>query len=79
MKSERIEVDEYSGYRGSERPRFFIWHGVKYDVETVIDRWYEGGLSAKDQKLDYYKVRTVCGGEFILRYNALFGAWSIMT
>ena len=73
-----VKVQAYAGYRGAERPLEFIHAGRRYEVARILDRWYEGGLDEKSQKLDYFKVATVSGEEFILRYNPLFEAWSIL-
>ena len=78
MKFVRVQVEAYSGYRANERPRAFTLEGRRYEAAEIADRWYQGGRSARDQKLDYFKVRTAEGREFILRYDALFDAWSAM-
>jgi len=78
MKFVQVQVEAYAGYRADERPLAFTFEGQRYEVSDIIDRWYEGGLSPRDQKLDYFKVRTVQGLEFILRYSFVFDAWSVM-
>jgi hypothetical protein len=75
---EVVQVEAYSGHRGMERPVAFTWRGERREVIEVVDRWYEGGLSPRDVKLDYFKVRVEGGGEFILRYNALFDSWALL-
>ena len=77
MIFDTIQVECYSGYRVNERPVAFTWRGKTWEVKEIVDRWYEGGLSAKDPYLDYFKVLTSEGKEFLLRYNSLFDAWSI--
>jgi hypothetical protein len=77
MPYERIEVECYSGYRANERPIAFIFQGRRWQVEEVIDRWYEGGVQANEPAMDYFKVRTSEERIFLLRYNGLFDAWSI--
>ncbi len=77
MAWEVVPVEAYSGYRGMERPLAFTWRGRRFEVAEVIDRWYEGGRSPKDVRLDYFKVRVEGEGEFLLRYNALFDAWAL--
>ena len=78
MSFVQVQVDAYSGFRANERPLAFELEGVRHEVAEVGDRWYEGGRTPKDQRLDYFKVRTVSGREFILRYNALFDVWSVL-
>jgi len=43
MPYERIKAECYSGYKASERPVAFIFQGVRWEVQKIIDRWYEGG------------------------------------
>ncbi|MBW2636325.1 MAG: cytoplasmic protein, partial [Deltaproteobacteria bacterium] len=69
MIFDTIQVECYSGYRANERPLAFTWRGKRRVVEEIKDRWYEGGRSANAPALDYFKVTTDEGEEFILRYN----------
>jgi len=71
-----VQVEAYSGYRAGERPLRFVLAGERHEVTGIVDRWYEGGKSPKDPKLDYYKVRTASGDDYLLRYNTLFDTWS---
>ena len=78
MRFLQVKVEAYAGFQGAERPLKFVYEGRKYEVARVLDRWYEGGRDGRDQKLDYFKVVTDSGEDFILRYNPLFDAWSMM-
>jgi hypothetical protein len=73
-----VPVEAYSGYRADERPTAFVLDGKRHEVAEVLDRWYEGGLQPRDQRLDYHKVRTTEGREFLMRYNFQFDVWSVM-
>ncbi|MFQ5841194.1 MAG: hypothetical protein ACE5I8_02055 [Thermodesulfobacteriota bacterium] len=75
---ELIHVECYSGYRAHETPRSFIRKGKRYQIVEIRDRWYEGGISRKSLRLDYYKVLAEDGGEYILRYNGLFDKWVLL-
>ena len=77
MPYERIEVECYSGYRANERPVAFTFQDRRWQVEEIIDCWYEGEVQSDEPALDYFKVRTVEGRVFLLRYNLLFDAWAI--
>ena len=79
MTDERIQVECYSGYKANERPAAFIYQGRRWEVKEIIDRWYEGGLDPTRPEIDYFKVKTVEGHVFILRYLSLFDSWSIRT
>ncbi|UCG13869.1 MAG: hypothetical protein JSU72_05200 [Deltaproteobacteria bacterium] len=77
MSYERVEVECYSGHRACERPIAFTFQNRRWEVEQVLDRWYEGGLRPGQPTLNYFKVRTAEDRIFLLRYNALFDAWAI--
>jgi hypothetical protein len=78
MMFDTIQVECYSGYRANERPLAFTWRGERRVVKEIADRWYEGGRSAKEPSIDYFKVVTDHDEEFILRYNSLFDAWAVV-
>jgi hypothetical protein len=77
MAYEPTEVECYSGHRANERPIAFIFEDRRWQVEEILDRWYEGGLQPGRPPLDYFKVRTTEGRVFLLRYNSLFDVWAI--
>ena len=73
-----VRVEEYAGYKAAERPLAFYFQDQYYRVGRILDRWYQGGVSPRDQRLDYFKVLTTGNQEFILRYNPLFEDWSVL-
>jgi len=75
MFGERIEVECYSGHRANERPLAFTLRDRRFEIEEIVDRWYEGGLDPGRPELQYFKVRTTEGQLFLLCYNAHFDAW----
>jgi len=78
MHYERIEVKCYSGYRINELPVSFAYKGREHLIEEIVDRWYEGGQRPGRPAMNYFKVRTTHGEEYILRYNGLFDAWALL-
>jgi hypothetical protein len=76
MQFEKISVQAYSGYKANERPESFIYRGRQYRVVEIADRWYEG--SSGPVQLDYYKIIADDRQEYILLYNGMFDAWSIL-
>jgi hypothetical protein len=76
MFEERIDVECYSGHRANERPVAFTLRDRRFEVEQIVDRWYEGGTEPARPELHYFKIRTTEGQLFLLRYNVLFDAWS---
>ncbi len=77
MPYERIDVECYSGYKANERPVAFVFGGRRWEVAEIVDRWYEGGLEAASAQVNHFKVKTVEGRIFLLRYLTLFDAWTI--
>jgi len=72
MSYEKIEVECYSGYKANERPVAFTYQKLRREVVEIVDRWYEGGLEAQNPDVNYFKIRTVEGEVFLLRYVSLF-------
>ena len=77
MKFEQIKVECYFGFKANERPIAFFFQGTRHEIREIIDRWYDGDIDANRPELNYFKVRTTEDRVFILRYNALFDAWSV--
>ncbi len=77
MRLEPIDVDCRDEYREAQEPSAFVWRGRRYEIETVLDRWYEGHLDSRRMPLRYFRVKTRDGGVFIIRYHELFRAWGI--
>ena len=64
---EVIKVECYSGYKVNERPVAFTYKGKRWEVDDIIDRWYEEKIESGQPTMDYFKVRTTEGKEFLLR------------
>ena len=77
MPYEKIPVECYGGYKADERPMAFTFQERRWEVAEIVDRWYEGGLQPGRPQVNHFKVRTVEGNVFLLRYLSLFDAWSI--
>lgn len=71
------QVECYSGYKISERPVAFTFHGRRMEISEILDRWYEGGIDHQAPVIDYFKVKTADGSVFILRYEKEADEWSI--
>ena len=78
LETEAVSVACYSGYKANERPRAFVFRGRRHEVSDILDRWYEGGSDPGRPVVDYFKVRTGEGGEYILCYHTLFDRWAIL-
>lgn len=77
MNYDKIQVECYSGDKINESPKAFIHRGHRWEVQEIADRWYEGDIDSTGPETSYFKVKTVEGRIFILRYLSLFDSWSI--
>ena len=66
----KIRVETYSGYKADERPTAFYIGNRKHQIVEVTDRWY-------DPKADYFKVKAVDGGVYILVHNRGDDFWEL--
>jgi hypothetical protein len=78
MQFERITVLTRDEYRDAQEPYGFTWRDSRFEIASILDRWYEGHVDAKRMPLRYFKVRTNDSGQYILRYHELFRTWSIL-
>ena len=78
VEFERVEVNSREEYRSAQEPVSFEWRERHYEIVQIEDRWYEGYIDSRRVPLRYFRVRSLEGERFILRYNELFGAWGIM-
>src|SRR5262245_40828606 len=68
----RIYVDAYAGYKASERPLRFSLDDETYDIASIEDRWQEPAA-------EYFKVRTVDGKLYLLRYDEREDEWTLQS
>lgn len=68
MAAEKIEVTAYSGYRGEEAPREFIFHGKKVEVVEILSAWIEEKSAYKSIKRAF-KVRGSDGSIHQIHYD----------
>jgi hypothetical protein len=78
MKFENIEVSTRDEYKGAQEPLSFVWRGEQRHIAQIVDRWYEGGVDSTRMVLLYFRVKTVTGEIFLIRYHEFFRAWSIV-
>ncbi len=70
----KAEVDCYAGRKADERPVRFRLGGHAYQVEEILDRWYEPGK-------EFYKVRADDGNLYILSRESSVpeGVWELVS
>jgi len=67
-----IHVDAYSGYKANERPRRFTLDEVVYEIDAVLDHFYEPSAT-------YFKVQSVEGKTYLLRYDEEADEWTLQS
>jgi hypothetical protein len=67
-----IHVDEYSGHRADQRPRSFTLDEQIFNIEAVLDQWYEPSGT-------YFKVQTTEGKVYLLRYDGEGDEWTLQS
>jgi hypothetical protein len=74
MRTMKLSVECYSGRKADEKPVRFWLGGSQYQVETVLDQWYE-------PESTFHKVRADDGNLYILRQQTSTpeGAWDLVS
>jgi hypothetical protein len=74
MKPMNLTVECYSGRKADERPVRFWLGGRQFQVEAVLDQWY-------DPESISYKVRADDGNLYILRQQTSTpdGVWELVS
>lgn len=70
----KLDVECYAGRKADERPLRFRMEGKQYQVEEVLDQWYDtDGI--------FYKVRADDGNLYILRQQTSTpsGTWELVS
>jgi len=65
-----LKVNCYSGHTYAERPDFFLWQGIEYEVKEIEKAWLEPGER-------HFQVRTGDNKLFQLCYNETEQQWSL--
>ena len=70
----KLQVECHSGYQANHRPVRFRLDGSEYQVEEVLDRWYE-------PESVFYKLRATDGNIYILRQYTTKpeGEWELIS
>ena len=77
MDFESIDVLTRDEYREAQHPVSFVWRGKEYQVERILDRWYEGQVDSTRMPMIYFRVQIRSGEIRLIRYHEFFRAWSI--
>jgi len=78
IRSVPIKVECYSGYKTDESPRSIIWNNQRFEVEEIVDQWYQASRDPVIPASDYFKVRIADGRLFILWKDRESLAWYLV-
>src|SRR5215472_16051867 len=67
-----VYVEAHSGYKCNERPVRFHLDEEVYEIAAIEDRW-------QDPNAEYFKVRTVDGKRYLLRYDERADEWTLQS
>jgi len=70
-----IIVESHSGYKANEYPKRFYWDNIPFEIEEIIDRWYQRGMDPEMPDANYFKVRTTDKKIYILRHETEQDNW----
>lgn len=71
-----ISVGCYEGAKAQQRPQWFRMNERRFEIEEIVDRWYQAGRDPTAASAAYFKVRTKDGGVHLLRLDHESLAWS---
>lgn len=67
-----LRVECYAGQRADERPLRFYLGAQKFEVEEVLDQWY-------DPDAIYFRLRAHDGNFYILRQQQPQDSWTLVS
>jgi hypothetical protein len=70
-----IKVECYSGYKISEYPKNFYWDDIRFEIEEILDRWYQSDLNPDFSESNYFKVITLDNKIYILKHEIKSDKW----
>lgn len=70
-----IKVESHAGYKSGEYPKRFYWDDFCFEIEEIMDRWYQGELNPEFSPANYFKVRTSNQKIFILKNETESDRW----
>jgi hypothetical protein len=73
-----IKVECYAGYKTDEEPRSFIWNNQRFEIEEIVDRWYQASRNPVVPASEYFKVRVADGRLLIIRKDRESRAWHLV-
>jgi len=73
-----IHVGCHEGSRAEETPRWFSLNEQRFDIEEIVDRWYQASLDPTTAAAAYFRVRTRDRGVYVIRLDHETLTWSLV-
>ena len=70
-----VRVESYSGYKADEYPVSFYWNDKKFEVQDIIDHWYQGEVNPEWPVSDYFRVLTISGTQHLIKHDIDSDVW----
>ncbi len=70
-----IKVECHSGYKADEYPKCFYWNNDRFEIQEIIDRWYQGDHDPEWPISNYFRVDTTCGKQYIIKHDIENDEW----
>ncbi len=78
MESIPVDVNCHAGYKADEYPEHFTWNNIDFEVEEIIDRWYESYQNIDKNTIYYYKVKTNMAGIYMMKHEVERDRWYLL-
>lgn len=80
-----VRVVVHSGYQADEYPKSFYYESARFDIEEIIDRWYQVSYTPEKPEPEdsfkpasYFKVRTSDDKIYILKHETETDQWFLL-
>ena len=73
-----IKVECKAGYKADEYPVRFYWDNMSFEIEEIVDRWYQGEQNPAFPAANYFKVRTSDEKTYILKHETKTDKWYLL-
>ena len=70
-----VNVKCYLGYKSNEYPVRFYWDNIRFEIEEILDRWYQHDRNPQFPAANYFKIRTTDQKVYILKHETESDKW----
>lgn len=74
-----IKVVCHAGFKADEYPLCFYWENIKFEIREITDRWYQAEATHEWPRVDYFKVSTAGGSNYILKHEIVSDDWFVVS